>query len=105
MYIPQRLIFQEEVTYIANDWMTLKEPIGLWGNNNFTSRSIMEHLNVTKDKSDYLWYTTRYGTVIIKKKFSPQLWALQFSLILQSSSVRPCSSHFKNIRQIYLEQR
>ncbi|KAL8158433.1 beta-galactosidase 9 [Apium graveolens] len=59
MYIPQLLMFQEEVTYIAHDWMTLKEPIGLWSNNNFTSRSIMEHLNVTKDKSDYLWYTTR----------------------------------------------
>lgn len=64
-------MFQEEVTYIANDWMTLKEPIGLWSNNNFTSRSIMEHLNVTKDKSDYLWYTTRYGTVIILEQKIP----------------------------------
>ncbi|XP_017226065.1 beta-galactosidase 9 isoform X2 [Daucus carota subsp. sativus] len=59
MNVPQPLTFQDEVTYIANDWMTLKEPIGLWSKNNFTSLSIMEHLNVTKDKSDYLWYTTR----------------------------------------------
>ncbi|XP_017226067.1 beta-galactosidase 9 isoform X2 [Daucus carota subsp. sativus] len=59
MYVPQRLTFEEEVTYIANDWVTWKEPIGLWGKNNFTSPSILEHLNVTKDKSDYLWYTTR----------------------------------------------
>ena len=65
MYVPQRLTFEEEVTYIANDWVTWKEPIGLWGKNNFTSPSILEHLNVTKDKSDYLWYTTRSGTIVI----------------------------------------
>lgn len=40
--------------------MTVKEPINLWSENNFTIQGILEHLNVTKDSSDYLWYITRY---------------------------------------------
>lgn len=44
---------------MAQSWMTLMEPIGVWGKT-FTYQGILEHLNVTKDQSDYLWYTTRY---------------------------------------------
>ncbi|KAG8048450.1 hypothetical protein GUJ93_ZPchr0009g1307 [Zizania palustris] len=40
-------------------WWTCKEAIGTWGGNNFAAQGILEHLNVTKDISDYLWYTTR----------------------------------------------
>nr|AAF70821.1 beta-galactosidase [Solanum lycopersicum] len=43
----------------SQSWMTLKEPLGVWGDKNFTSKGILEHLNVTKDQSDYLWYLTR----------------------------------------------
>ena len=43
----------------AKSWMTVKEPIGLWDPNNFTEQGILEHLNVTKDDSDYLWHITR----------------------------------------------
>ncbi|KAG0489399.1 hypothetical protein HPP92_008210 [Vanilla planifolia] len=39
--------------------MTFIEPIGIWNENSFTSEQILEHLNVTKDASDYLWYITR----------------------------------------------
>ncbi|PHT97818.1 Beta-galactosidase 9 [Capsicum chinense] len=39
--------------------MTLKEPLGVYGDKTFTSKGILEHLNVTKDQSDYLWYLTR----------------------------------------------
>ncbi|XP_042518461.1 beta-galactosidase 9-like [Macadamia integrifolia] len=42
----------------SKTWMTLKDPIGVWGDN-FTVQGLWEHLNVTKDTSDYLWYTTR----------------------------------------------
>ncbi|KAI7981427.1 Beta-galactosidase 9, partial [Camellia lanceoleosa] len=49
----------DEVTYISKNWLTVKEPIGAWGEDNFTVQGILEHLNVTKDCSDYLWYTTR----------------------------------------------
>ncbi|CAI9117606.1 OLC1v1019017C1 [Oldenlandia corymbosa var. corymbosa] len=40
-------------------WTSWKEPIGPWGDNKFTFPGILEHLNVTKDLSDYLWYKTR----------------------------------------------
>lgn len=42
-----------------SNWMTFQEPISTWANNSFTSQGILEHLNVTKDISDYLWYSTR----------------------------------------------
>ncbi|KAL4643890.1 hypothetical protein ACB092_02G123900 [Castanea dentata] len=47
------------VSYISKSWMTVKEPIGVWSENIFTVQGILEHLNVTKDHSDYLWYITR----------------------------------------------
>ncbi|KAK9287776.1 hypothetical protein L1049_016216 [Liquidambar formosana] len=54
-----RPIIQNEVPSVSKSWMTVKEPIGVWGENNFTVQGILEHLNVTKDSSDYLWYITR----------------------------------------------
>ncbi|KAJ3671896.1 hypothetical protein LUZ60_007975 [Juncus effusus] len=47
--------------YISNNWMSYKEQIGAWGENSFTNQGILEHLNVTKDISDYLWYITRFN--------------------------------------------
>uniref|UniRef100_A0A9I9CNR8 Beta-galactosidase n=1 Tax=Cucumis melo TaxID=3656 RepID=A0A9I9CNR8_CUCME len=55
---------QNELSIIANSWMTVKEPIGIWSDQNFTVKGILEHLNVTKDRSDYLWYLTRKGSAI-----------------------------------------
>lgn len=43
----------------TKSWMTIKEPIGVWSETNFTVQGILEHVNVTKDSSDYLWYITR----------------------------------------------
>uniref|UniRef100_A0A803Q723 Beta-galactosidase n=1 Tax=Cannabis sativa TaxID=3483 RepID=A0A803Q723_CANSA len=45
--------------YVTKSWMTVKEPIGIWSNDSFTVQGILEHLNVTKDYSDYLWYISR----------------------------------------------
>ncbi|KAM7486074.1 hypothetical protein LguiA_002083 [Lonicera macranthoides] len=56
---PQQLIIRNKVSSISKSWMTYKEPIGKWGKDNFTVQGILEHLNVTKDRSDYLWYITR----------------------------------------------
>nr|GFC00480.1 D-galactoside/L-rhamnose binding SUEL lectin domain-containing protein [Tanacetum cinerariifolium] len=55
---PELLMVQKEDPLVSESWMTLKEPIGVWGDN-FTVQGILEHLNVTKDRSDYLWYITR----------------------------------------------
>lgn len=61
---PELLMVQKEDPLVSGSWMTLKEPIGVWGDN-FTVQGIWEHLNVTKDRSDYLWYITRYTMAIM----------------------------------------
>ncbi|KAH7835225.1 hypothetical protein Vadar_024108 [Vaccinium darrowii] len=55
----QQLPSQDKVSLLSETWTTVKEPIGAWGEDNFTVRGILQHLNVTKDHSDYLWYMTR----------------------------------------------
>ncbi|PSS35673.1 Beta-galactosidase [Actinidia chinensis var. chinensis] len=55
----QQLPSQDEVSPLSENWVTVKEPIGAWGDDNFTVQGILQHLNVTKDISDYLWYMTR----------------------------------------------
>lgn len=57
--VHQQFMVHNEVSYISKSWMTVKEPIGVWSENAFTVQGILEHLNVTKDYSDYLWYITR----------------------------------------------
>uniref|UniRef100_A0A1D1XE55 Beta-galactosidase n=1 Tax=Anthurium amnicola TaxID=1678845 RepID=A0A1D1XE55_9ARAE len=53
------LLLLSEGSNLSENWLSFKEPTGTWGENNFTAEGILEHLNVTKDTSDYLWYTTR----------------------------------------------
>lgn len=58
-YVSQQVMFQENLPLISKYWVTIKEPIGAWSKEKFTAKGILEHLNVTKDNSDYLWYITR----------------------------------------------
>ncbi|KAL2923335.1 Beta-galactosidase 9 [Bienertia sinuspersici] len=55
----QNVLHQDGASYISEHWVTVDEPVGLWSDHNFTVPGILEHLNVTKDFSDYLWYFTR----------------------------------------------
>ncbi|KAK9081203.1 hypothetical protein Syun_030566 [Stephania yunnanensis] len=55
----EELLHQLRDSSISMDWKTVKEPVGAWSESNFTVHGILEHLNVTKDTSDYLWYITR----------------------------------------------
>lgn len=61
---PQQFISKKKNSDTMKSWMTVEEPIGIWSENNFTVRGILEHLNVTKDDSDYLWHRTRYILII-----------------------------------------
>ncbi|KAA0049141.1 beta-galactosidase 9 isoform X1 [Cucumis melo var. makuwa] len=79
---------QNELSIIANSWMTVKEPIGIWSDQNFTVKGILEHLNVTKDRSDYLWYLTRFW---IKFPF-----AGTSKKYLHICVVCTCTNHFAN---------
>ncbi|KAK1318251.1 Beta-galactosidase 9 [Acorus calamus] len=53
------LLLHNEDEFVSKEWVTFEEPIGLWGENNFSAQGIIDHLNVTKDISDYLWYIIR----------------------------------------------
>ncbi|XP_020590141.1 beta-galactosidase 15 isoform X2 [Phalaenopsis equestris] len=53
------LLLATEDFSLSSTWMAFDEPIGIWSNNCFTEHKFLEHLNVTKDVSDYLWYITR----------------------------------------------
>ncbi|GAB2295688.1 Beta-galactosidase 9 [Dionaea muscipula] len=58
-YVRQNVVLNDRAFYIFNNWTTMQEPVSIWSENNFTCNGILEHLNVTKDSTDYLWYFTR----------------------------------------------
>ncbi|KAL2243811.1 UNVERIFIED_CONTAM: Beta-galactosidase 3 [Sesamum indicum] len=39
-------------------WNVFKEKAGIWGDADFTKNGLVDHINTTKDTTDYLWYTT-----------------------------------------------
>ncbi|KAE9604191.1 putative beta-galactosidase [Lupinus albus] len=39
-------------------WSVFKENTGIWGNGDFVQNGFVDHVNTTKDISDYLWHTT-----------------------------------------------
>lgn len=41
-------------------WEVFEEIAGIWGNADFIRRGFVDHINTTKDTTDYLWYTTRF---------------------------------------------
>lgn len=43
----------------AVKWEVFVEKPGIWGQADFTKNSLEDHINTTKDTTDYLWYTTR----------------------------------------------
>ncbi|KAL7209497.1 hypothetical protein ACSBR1_031106 [Camellia fascicularis] len=87
---------KDEVTYIAKTWLTVKEPIGAWGEDNFTVQGILEHLNVTKDRSDYLWYTTRIMVLSLRK--IGQDLSVQLSLLGLEMGILTSRTHYGPIR-------
>ncbi|KAK4428206.1 Beta-galactosidase 10 [Sesamum alatum] len=39
-------------------WNVFKEKAGMWGDADFIKNGLVDHINTTKDTTDYLWYTT-----------------------------------------------
>lgn len=42
----------------ALKWEVFVEQAGIWGRADFVQNGLVDHLNTTKDTTDYLWYTT-----------------------------------------------
>lgn len=40
-------------------WEFFVEKAGIWGEADFSRNGFVDHINTTKDTTDYLWYTTR----------------------------------------------
>ncbi|KAE8732466.1 Beta-galactosidase 9 [Hibiscus syriacus] len=60
---PELVMTTNKVSSLSESWMSVKEPIGIWSENNFTVQGMLEHLKVTKDESDYLCHMTRLTLV------------------------------------------
>lgn len=50
---------------ISVNWSWHKEDVAIWGENEFSAHGLLEQLSTVLDKSDYLWYTTRYSEPVI----------------------------------------
>ena len=40
-------------------WEIFVEKAGIWGVSDFVKNGFVDHINTTKDTTDYLWYTVR----------------------------------------------
>lgn len=41
-------------------WEVFVEKAGIWDQADFVKNGFVDHINTTKDTTDYLWYTTRF---------------------------------------------
>ncbi|KAI7757809.1 hypothetical protein M8C21_029185 [Ambrosia artemisiifolia] len=44
---------------LQTNWEIFVEKAGIWGEADFTRNGFVDHINTTKDTTDYLWHTTR----------------------------------------------
>jgi hypothetical protein len=44
---------------LDSDWSWINEPIGISNDNAFVKLGLLEQINTTADRSDYLWYSLR----------------------------------------------
>ncbi|CAI0468984.1 unnamed protein product [Linum tenue] len=55
------------------NWEVFVEKAGIWAEADLVKSSLEDHVNVTKDASDYLWYTTSEDEKFLKQGRSPVL--------------------------------
>ncbi|KAG8044138.1 hypothetical protein GUJ93_ZPchr0044g38095 [Zizania palustris] len=53
--VPSRL-----QTSKLDGWSIFREKIGIWGKSDLVRNGFIDHINTTKDSTDYLWYTTSF---------------------------------------------
>ncbi|CAK9153430.1 unnamed protein product [Ilex paraguariensis] len=55
----QRSIVSPDEDLKSPEWGVFVEKAGIWGEADFVKNGFVDHINTTKDTTDYLWYTTR----------------------------------------------
>ena len=48
---------------LGSEWSWINEPVGISKDDAFSRPGLLEQINTTADKSDYLWYSLRYGSL------------------------------------------
>lgn len=56
-----------------DEWEQFQDAIPNFEDTSLISNSLLEHMNMTKDKSDYLWYTARLVTNPLILLASPKI--------------------------------
>ncbi|TXG60274.1 hypothetical protein EZV62_014847 [Acer yangbiense] len=59
--VPEKLqpsVASQDKGLKALKWEVFKEKAGIWGEADFVKNELVDHINTTKDTTDYLWYTT-----------------------------------------------
>ncbi|KAK3211417.1 hypothetical protein Dsin_016123 [Dipteronia sinensis] len=59
--VPEKLqpsVASQDKGLKALKWEVFKEKTGIWGEADFVKNELVDHINTTKDTTDYLWYTT-----------------------------------------------
>ncbi|XP_042454912.1 beta-galactosidase 3-like [Zingiber officinale] len=58
--VPENLQASSTSSLGLGAWQIYTEKVGLWDKPDFEQFGLKDHLNVTKDTTDYLWYTTSF---------------------------------------------
>ena len=49
----------DSTSSVNADWSWINEPVGISKDDAFVKAGLLEQINTTADKSDYLWYSLR----------------------------------------------
>lgn len=74
----------------ALNWEVFVEKAGIWDKADFVKNGFVDHINATKDTTDYLWYTTRFV-------FAPdEIFLLSFHFVIDREWI-PCLCTFDSV--------
>lgn len=78
--VPENLQASSTSSLGLGVWQIYTEKVGLWDKPDFVQSGLKDHLNVTKDTTDYLWYTTRSALLSILYSTVLLFWIVQLNL-------------------------
>lgn len=65
-FIPQSVKYNLDSSGdIASTWSWFREPVGISKTKTLVKPGLLEQINTTADKSDYLWYSSRYCIQVV----------------------------------------
>ncbi|KAK9167474.1 hypothetical protein Scep_002665 [Stephania cephalantha] len=68
--VPEDLRSSSHIGLKGLQWDMFVEKAGIWGTADFSANGLVDHINSTRDTTDYLWYTTRLVSLHISSSGS-----------------------------------